>query len=88
MTTSSTFVPHFGSAAGKSNLAAVLGKGQHILNFLAGASRRWAEDRRLAALSRRYLDDAGIARSDLDAALPGMEPSFPRNARSILTRSV
>jgi hypothetical protein len=88
MTTSSTFVPHFGSAAGKSNLAAVLAKGQHILNLLAAVPRRRGEDRRLAALPRRYLDDAGIALSDLDAALPGMEPSFPRNARSILTRSV
>ena len=88
MTNSSTFVPHFGSAAGKSNLAAILGKGQHILNLLAAASRRWGEDRRLAALPRRYLDDAGIVRSNLDAALPGMEPSFPRNAQNILTRCV
>jgi hypothetical protein len=42
----------------------------------------------LAALPRRYLEDAGIAFSDVDAALPGMEPSFPRNARNILTRGV
>jgi hypothetical protein len=88
MTPSSTFVPHFGPTAGKSNVAGVWAGGQHILNLLAGVWRRRAENRRLAALPRRYLDDAGIALSDLDAALPGMEPSFPRNARSILTRSV
>jgi hypothetical protein len=88
MTTSSTFVPHLGRAAGKSNFAAVLAMGQHILNRYAAAARRREESRRLAALPRRYLDDAGIALSDLDVALPGMEPSFPSNARIILTRGV
>jgi hypothetical protein len=88
MTTSSTFVPHFGPAAGKSNLAVVWAMGQHILNLVAAAPRRLAEDRRLAGLPRRYLDDAGIALSNLDAGLPGMDPFFPRNARNILERCV
>jgi hypothetical protein len=88
MTPSSTFVPQIGSTAGKGNFAGVLALGQHILNLLAAAARRPAESHRLAALPRRYLDDAGIALSDLDAALPGMEPSFPRNAQNILTRCV
>jgi len=88
MTTSSTFVPHFSPTAGKSNVAAVLAKGQHILNLFAAAPRRLAENRRLAALPRRYLDDAGIALSDLDAAMPGMDPFFPSNARNILERCV
>ena len=88
MTTSSAFVPQIGSTAGKSNFSGVMARGQHILNLLAAAARRPAESHRLAALPRRYLDDAGIALSDLDAALPGMEPSFPRNARRILARTV
>jgi hypothetical protein len=88
MTTSSTFAPHFGPTAGKSNVAAVWVVGQHILNLLTAAPRRLVENRRLAALPRRYLDDAGIALSDLDAALPGMDPFFPRNARNILERYV
>jgi hypothetical protein len=86
MTTSSTFVPHFGPTSGKSNVAVIWAVGQHILNLLAAAPRRLGENRRLAALPRRYLDDAGIALSDIDAALPGMEPFFPRNARNVLER--
>ena len=88
MTASSTFVPHFGPTAGKSHVAGVWAKGQHILNLCGTPARRLAENRRLAALPRRYLEDAGIALSDVHAALPGMEPSFPRNARNILTRGV
>ena len=86
MTTSSTFAPHFGPTVGKSHVAVVWAVGQHILNLLAAAPRRLGENRRLAALPRRYLDDAGIALSDIDAALPGMEPFFPRNARNVLER--
>jgi hypothetical protein len=88
MSTSSSFVPQIGSTAGKSNFAGVLARGQHILNLLAAAARRPTESHRLAALPRRYLDDAGIAVSDLDAALPRMDPFFPRNARNILERRV
>ena len=86
MTTSSTFLPHFGPSTGKSHVAVLWAVGQHILNLCGAPARRFAENQRLAALPRRYLDDAGIALSDLDAALPGMEPSFPRNARNLLER--
>jgi hypothetical protein len=88
MTPSSTFAQNFGPTAGKSHVAGVWARGQHILNLLAEVPRRRAENRRLAALPRRYLDDAGIALSDIDAALPGMDPFFPRNARNILERCV
>ena len=44
--------------------------------------------RRFAALPRRYLDDVGMTFADLDAALPGMDASDPRNSPSTLAHSV
>jgi len=66
----------------------LLAVSQYILNFAAATARRAADRRRLVGLPRRYLDDAGITPADFDAALPGMHPSFPHNAQSILSRSV
>jgi hypothetical protein len=88
VTTSSVTVSDFGSNPAKGHPAGVVAVGQYILNSVTTAARRSADRRRLAMLPRRYLDDAGITLGELDSALPGMEPSFPRNAQNILTRSV
>jgi uncharacterized protein YjiS (DUF1127 family) len=86
--TSSTFIPQFGSSAGKNTFVAVSAAGQHILNSVVALARRIEERRTLAELPRRYLDDAGIVVSDFNAGLPGMDPSFPSNAQSLLARRV
>ena len=78
----------FGSKGGTGNLVAVRAVGQHILTLIATVARRVEDRRRVAALPRRYLDDAGIVFSERDAGLPGMDPFFPRNAANILTRNV
>jgi hypothetical protein len=78
----------FGFKSKSRDSLSVFSVGQYILNFVAAAALRAADRRRLAALPRRYLDDAGLTLADLDAALPGMHPSFPRNAERILSHTV
>jgi hypothetical protein len=88
MTTSPMTAAEFGFKPRHGGSASLSAVGQHILNFLATPARSAAERHRLAGLPRRYLDDAGMTRADLDVALPGMHPWFPRNAEGILSRSI
>ena len=88
MTNSGTFTPDFGSNPSNGNFASVWATGQHILTLVAAAAQRAADRSRFAALPRRHLDDAGMTLADLDAALPGMDASDPRNVPSALAHSV
>ena len=70
------------------NISRMTAPGQHILTRVANAARRAADRSRFAALPRRYLDDVGMTFADLDAALPGMNASDPRNSPCTLAHSV
>ena len=73
---------------GNTNFRSVAALGQHILNQIGEAARRAADRSRFAALSRRYLDDAGMTPGELGAALPGLGGLDPRNTPSALAHSV
>ena len=70
------------------NTCRMTAPGQYILTRVADAARRAADRSRFAALPRRYLDDVGMTFADLDAALPGMDASDPRNSLCTLAHSV
>lgn len=88
MTALRTTAPHYGFNPGNGNPASILAAGQHILNRVVAAAQRAADRSRFAALSRRYLDDAGMTLAELDAALPGMDAHDPRNTPTVLAHSV
>jgi hypothetical protein len=73
---------------GNNNFRSVSAAGQHILNLVGEAARRAVDNSRFAALSRRYLDDAGMTPGELSAALPGLGGLDPRNSPSALAHSV
>ena len=73
---------------GSHGFHALAAAGQHILNLIGEAARRAADRGRYAALPRRYLDDVGMTRAELDAALPISEVADLRNAPVTLTHSV
>ena len=52
--------------------------------LVGAAAQRVVDRRRLAALPRRYLEDAGMSFADLDAALRGMDAYDPHLARHAL----
>ena len=73
---------------GNSNFRSFAAAGKLILNLIGEAARRAADNSRFAALSRRYLDDAGMTPGELGAALPGLGGLDPRNTPSALAHSV
>ncbi len=73
---------------GNSNFGSVRAAGKYILDLVGEAARRATDRSRLAALSRRYLDDVGMTPGELSAALPGVCGFDPRNTPSALAHSV
>lgn len=68
----------FRMIATNSSFCSVAARGQYILNLVGEAARRAADRSRFAALSRRYLDDAGLTPGELYAALRGAGALDPR----------
>jgi hypothetical protein len=72
----------------KSGFSGVLAVGQHFLTFLGESARRADEQRRFAALPRRYLDDADLTPSDFPVSWRGLDAIAPRHAAMALIHSV
>jgi len=88
MTTFRMIAPGAWTNPGSNNFRSIAATGQYILNLVRESARRAADRSRLAALSRRHLDDAGMTPGELVAALPGAGDVDPRIAPSALAHSV
>jgi hypothetical protein len=75
-------------APATSGLASVVKFGQHFLTLIGDAGRRADDQRRFAALPRRYLDDAGLTPADFPVSLRGLDAIAPRHAAIALIHSV
>jgi hypothetical protein len=88
MTTFRMTAPSASTKPGNKNFGSLATTGQYILNLVGEAARRAADRSRLAALTRRHLDDVDMTPGQLNAALPGGGEVDPRIAPSALAHSV
>jgi hypothetical protein len=75
-------------ASATSRFASLVTLGQHFLTRIGESARRADDQRRFAALPRRYLDDAGMTPSDFRLSLRGLDAIAPRHAAIALIHSV
>ncbi len=75
-------------ASASSRFASLLTRGQHFLTLIGDAGRRAEDQRRFAALPRRYLDDAGMTPADFPVSLRGLDAIAPRHVAIALIHSV
>ena len=71
-----------------SPLAGLVALGQHFLTRIGDSARRADDQRRFAALPRRYLDDAGMTPADFPVSLRGLDAIAPRHTAMALIHSV
>jgi len=62
--------------------------GQFLLNLVSDAAARAADRSRLASLPDRYLDDVGMTRADIEAAVRAVGAADPRATPAALTNSL